>query len=112
MRYFSLAAILISFIFLPFSTSTEMEDELSIAFQNAKKGVYYGLSNINSKRTKGENQLIENNKLISKVKISKEINGVKVEAIGFNNSTEVSIIVYRSYETLVKDGYISKDFGE
>jgi hypothetical protein len=110
MRYFSLAAILISFIFLPFST--EMEDELSVAFQNAKKGVYYGLSNMNSKRSKSDNQLVENNKLISKVKVSKEINGVKVEATGFNNSTEVSIIIYRSYETLVKDGYIHEGFGE
>lgn len=86
--------------------TSSMEDEITTAHLNAKKGIQYGLKNLKDKRAKFDHKLIDKSKLISTVKVSKEINGVKVEATGYYLSTEVSIVIYRSYLDLVKDGYI------
>lgn len=91
---------------ISFQVINNMEDEITYAHLNAKKGVYFGLKNVKSKKIKFDSKLIDRNKLIATVKVSKEINGVKVESTGFHHSTEVSIIVYRSYSDLVKDGYL------
>lgn len=97
------------FLFLPLlPISDAMEEELTIAFNYAKKGVYYGLSNVKGMKTKLEDKLIENNKLQSTVKVSKEINGVRIESTGYYESTSVTVILYRSYDSLVKDNYLSK----
>jgi len=47
--------------------------------------------------------------LIATIKISKEINGAIIESTGHNESSEVTIIVHRSYDSLAKDGYIEKN---
>jgi hypothetical protein len=75
---------------------------------NAKKGVYWALSNIPGKKTKIENDLIANDKLYSSVKLQKEIGGVKIESTGFSESISVTITFYKSYDNLKKEGYIKK----
>lgn len=98
-------------VFIPFfisSAQTTLEDDLQVLFQNAKKGLYWGLENIPVKKNNIENDLIADNKLFATVKLSKEINGVKVKSTGYYNSAEFTIIIYRSYESLEREGYIPK----
>ena len=40
--------------------------------------------------------------------MSKELNGIKIESTGFSETNELSIVLYRSSESLIKDGYIKK----
>jgi hypothetical protein len=84
----------------------KIEGDIEIAFQNAKKGIYWSLANIPEKKAKIENDLISEDKLYANVKLSKEINGVKVESTGYYNSNEVTIKVYKSNDNLVKEGYL------
>ena len=46
-----------------------------------KKEIYWALSNIPSKKARVENNLIGNDVLLACVKLSKEVNGVKVESV-------------------------------
>jgi hypothetical protein len=89
-------------------SQTKIDDDISPAFMNAKKGIYWALSNIPGKKTKIENDLIANDKLYASVKLEKEIGGVKIESTGYNESVAVSIIVYKSYDNLKKEGYIKR----
>lgn len=103
--------LILSSILLFFCVSdaqTKIDDDISPAFLNAKKGIYWALSNIPGKKYKIENDLIANDKLYSSVKLQKEIGGVKIESTGFGESISVTITVYRSYDNLKKDGYIKK----
>lgn len=86
------------------------EQDVDAAYQNAKRGLQWGLSNLKAKKSKLENKLIANDKLIASVRIEKEINGVTVRVTGYDGTTEVSITTYRSFETLVKEGYVDKNF--
>lgn len=90
-------------------TQEKLEDDIDIAFQNSKKGIYWALSNIPEKKTKLENELIANDKLVAVVKLAKEINGLKIESTGYNGSNEVTIKTYRSNDFLLKHGYIRKE---
>jgi len=81
------------------------EADLDLAFQNAKKGLYWALSNIPVKKAKLEHELISDDKLSCEVKLYKEINGVKVESTGFNETNQVKIVIYKSNESLEKEGY-------
>ena len=98
--------ILFAFTSLAFSQSKGFEDNLEKVFTNAKKGVYYALSNIPDRKNSMSKELIDNDKLIAKVKLSKEVNGVKVESEGFYETYRVTIEVYRSYDKLVEEGYL------
>ena len=82
------------------------KEEIEFAFTNAQKGIYYSLDNIPINKTRLNEELIEKNKLVAKIKLSKEINGIKVESTGYYLSDEVSIKIYKSYNSLVKEGYI------
>lgn len=93
---------------LTFAQST-IESDVEFALQNAKKGIYWALSNIPVKKSKIENSLIDSDKLISHVKLSKEINGVRVESTGYFGTNELTIIMYRSKDSLIKDGFLKKD---
>jgi len=84
---------------------TKIDDDINLAYQNAKKGIYWGLSNIPGKKASLDNDLIGEDKLYASVKISKEVNGVKVSSIGYNQTNQVEIIIYRSYESLKAEGY-------
>jgi hypothetical protein len=81
------------------------ETDLDLAFQNAKKGLYWVLSNIPIKKSKLEQELIADDKLYCEVKLYKEVNGVKVESTGFHQTNQVKIIIYKSNDNLEKEGY-------
>jgi len=89
-------------------SQSQIESDIESALVNAKKGVYWGLSNIPTRKTKIEKSIINEDKLIAKVKVSKEVNGIRVEATGYYLTNEVSISLYKSAESLIKDGYIKK----
>ena len=87
------------------SAQSKTEDDMNLAYQNAKKGIYWALSNIPGKKATLDNDLIGEDKLYASVKISKEVNGVKVVSKGYNQTNQVEIIIYKSYESLKSEGY-------
>lgn len=91
-----------------FAQST-IESDVEFALQNAKKGIYWALSNIPVKKSKIDNSLIDGDKIISHVKLSKEINGVRIESTGYYGTNELTIVMYRSKDSLIKDGFLKKD---
>ncbi len=101
-------------IFLPLllisaiNIQNKNEENITTAFQNAKKGMYYALSNIPEDKSRLNRELVDKNKLFAKVKLSKEVNGIKIESTGYSSSTEVTIKIYRSFESLEKDGYLKQ----
>jgi hypothetical protein len=99
-------ALLILLLSVPVLGQTDLESDIDSALQNAKKGVYWALNNIPEKKIKLDNDLILNNQLCSSVKLSKEINGLKIESTGFHNSYTVTIKLFRSDDNLINDGYI------
>jgi hypothetical protein len=78
------------------------------AYQNAKKGVYWVLSNIPEEKSRISNDLISDNKLIASVKLYKKINGVEITSVGHYKTTEVQIKFYMSNDSLKADGYLKK----
>lgn len=87
---------------------SKTEKDIDIAYQNAKKGVYWALSNIPEKKSKLNEDLIANDILYSSVKLYKEVNGIKVESVGYYKSDEVTINIYKSNDNLIKEGYLKK----
>lgn len=106
MKYTVIVFALFVFVFNAFSQQ-KLEADTEIAFQNAKKGIYWALSNIPEKKVRLDGNLISDDILLANVKLSKEVNGVKVESTGYYYSNEVKIIVYKSNDNLIKDGYIT-----
>ena len=86
------------------------DDDVETAYLNDKKGVLWGLSNIRNKKSKLDNKLVSNDKLIADVKVEKVVNGVRVIVTGYAETTDVTITTYRSFETLVNDGYLDKSY--
>jgi len=107
MRFYLLILTMLFLTQIIFSQS-KIESDIESSLVNAKKGVYYALSNLQGKKAKFEKSLIADDKLIAKVKVSKELNGIKIESTGFSQTNELSIVLYRSSESLLKDGYIKK----
>ena len=101
------ALILSLFLFLPVSllSQAKTEQDIDVAYQNAKKGIYWALSNIPGKKATMDNDLIAEDKLYASVKLSKEVQGVKVSSKGYYQTNEVEITIYRSYESLKSEGY-------
>ena len=101
------ALILSLFLFLPVSllSQAKTEQDIDVAYQNAKKGIYWALSNIPVKKATMDNDLIAEDKLYASVKLSKEVQGVKVSSKGYYQTNEVEITIYRSYESLKAEGY-------
>ena len=99
------------FIFFLLYSSTNLlaqdktEQDIDLAYQNAKKGIYWALSNIPGKKIEMDNELIAEDKLYATVKLRKEINGVKVVSTGYYQTNEVEITIYKSYESLKSEGY-------
>ncbi len=106
------ALILLSvFTFLtPINFSQEkLESDIDYAYQNAKKGIYWALSNVPEKKKKIESDLIAEDRLYADVRLDMEVNGVKIISRGYYHSNEVEIIVYRSFDSLIKDGYLKNE---
>ena len=102
----------IVFIFLLASvclSQEKIESDIDYAYQNAKKGIYWALTNIPEKKSKLESELIADDKLYALVKLYKEVNGIKIESTGYYNSNEVSITIYRSNGSLEEYGYIKPE---
>lgn len=104
-KYFILFACAVVFA----TINQTMDDAINSALQNSKRGIYYALSNLKKPKAKLENKLVAENKLYASVKLSKEVNGVKVESTGYHDGAEVTIVVYRSFADLIKEGFIEDD---
>lgn len=89
-------------------SQTKIESDIETTLVNAKKGVYWALSNLGGKKAKFEKSLIADDKLISKVKVNKELNGIKIESTGYYQTNEITIVLYKSRDSLLSDGYIKK----
>lgn len=103
--------ILFSILFFPVILFTQEFSDAVIdtAFFNAKRGIYWCLSNLPVKKSTIENNLITNDKLISAVKLRKEINGFKIESTGYYSTAEVKITLFKSKDNLIKEGFIKPD---
>ena len=97
------------FLISAINIQNKNEENINSAFQNAKKGLTYALSNIPENKSRLNHELIDQNRLIAKFKLTKEINGVKIESTGYSSSTEVTIKIYRSLDSLEMDGYLKQD---
>lgn len=97
--------ILLSLTLYSQENTASFEEDLQHAFVNAKKGMYYALNNIPESKSSLNQDLIESDKLIAEIKLSKETNGVKVESTGYHLSYSVKVVIYRSYDSLTEDGY-------
>ena len=86
-------------------SQSKTDGDIDLAYQNAKKGVYWALSNIPGKKASLDNDLIGEDKLYASVKINKEVQGVKVSSVGYYQTNQVEIIIYKSYESLKAEGY-------
>jgi hypothetical protein len=84
---------------------SKTEDDMNLAYQNAKKGIYWALENIPGKKASLDNDLIAEDQLYASVKINREVNGVKVVSKGFNMTNHVEITIYKSYDSLKSEGY-------
>ena len=86
----------------------KIESDIDYAFQNAKKGVYWALSNIPQKKAKLESDLIADDKLYANVRLDKEVNGVKIVSTGHYQTNRVTISIYRSNDSLKENGYLEQ----
>jgi hypothetical protein len=102
-----LLQIFIIFLLVQFSSfaQSKTDGDIDLAYQNAKKGIYWALSNIPGKKATLDNELIAEDKLYATVKLSKEVNGVKVSSKGYYQTNQVEITIYKSYESLKGEGY-------
>ena len=100
--------ILVITLFLPTSllAQAKTEQDIDYAYQNAKKGIYWALTNIPEKKTKIETELIADDRLYAEVKLSKEFNGIKIVSTGYYQSNEITITIYKSYDSLKEEGYV------
>lgn len=96
---------------IPFTlfAQQDMENNLNTAYQNAKKGIYWALANIPDNKSRIQSDLIAEEKLYATVKLEKEYEGIKIVSTGYHNTTEISIVIYRSNEGLIKEGYIKQE---
>ena len=101
--YFS--SMIILFTLSNVFSQEKTEQDIDIAYQNAKKGIYWALANIPGKKATMDNDLIGEDKLYASVKLSKEVNGVKVNSVGFFQTNQVEITIYKSYQSLKVEGY-------
>jgi hypothetical protein len=98
--------ILLLFAGATYSQNKSFETDMDAAYSNAKKGIYFALENIPDRKASISKELVDNDKLIAKVKLSKEVRGVKIESEGIFQTYEVKIIIYRSYDKLIQEGYL------
>ena len=69
---------------------------------------FIGFYKIFPKRKGLNNDLIADDRLYASVKLEKEINGIKIESTGYYLSSSVIINIYKSYDSLVKEGYLKE----
>ena len=89
-------------------TQEKIESDIDYAYQNAKKGIYWALSNIPEKKSKLESDLIAYDRLYATVRLEKEVNGVKIVLTGYYQTNKVTISIYRSNDSLKENGYLEQ----
>ena len=94
------------------TAQTKIDDEINTAYQNAKKGIYWALSNIPEQKKRLNNELVADDKLYCKVKLDKKVNGVKIQSTGYFDTNQVTIVIYKSYDSLSEEGFIKKKKNE
>lgn len=104
-KLFILSLLITLFGTISVLAQAKTDEDMNLAFQNAKKGIYWALSNIPGKKATLDNELIAEDKLYAAVKLSKEVNGVKVVSKGYYQTNQVEITIYKSYESLKSEGY-------
>ena len=109
MKYLSIFIFFMLPVFI--AAQNKIDDEINSAYQNAKKGIYWALSNIPEQKNRLSNELVAEDKLYCKVKLDKKINGVKVQSTGYFNTNQVTIVIYKSYDALVEEGFVKKKTG-
>ncbi|VAX20301.1 hypothetical protein MNBD_IGNAVI01-137, partial [hydrothermal vent metagenome] len=67
---------------LALTAQTSFSEDINLAYTNAMKGIHYAVANIPEKKNSISKELIDADKMVAKVKLSKEIGGVSVESIG------------------------------
>ncbi len=87
----------------------KIESDIDFAFQNAKKGIYWALSNLPKKKSKVESDLIADDRLYAHVRLDKEVNGVKIVSTGHYQTNKVIISIYRSNDSLEEYGYLKQN---
>lgn len=92
--------------FLTFPQQGNTEQIIIPAFNNAKKGIYWGLSQSSLKQNLIKNNLIDNDKLISEIRVEKAVNGLHIESKGYYEGCEVTVSIYKSNDNLIKEGYL------
>ncbi|MCF8267480.1 MAG: hypothetical protein K9I69_05295 [Ignavibacteriales bacterium] len=100
---------------VPFITTIaqiEFEQKLDLSYTNAKKGLFWAYSNIPDSKQTLDRDLIDKDKLVASVKISKEVMGVKITSTGIYESIETRLTVYRSYDSLIARGHIKKSLSD
>lgn len=85
------------------------EETLDRAFQNAKKGMYWALGNIPEKKSQADNDLIDQDRLLSSVRLFKEVNGIRIESTGYFETAEVKLTIFKSTDRLLQEGYLKPD---
>jgi uncharacterized protein YkuJ len=105
MKLVYILSIILIFSLTNLVAQEKTEQDIDMAYQNAKKGIYWALSNIPGKKATMDNDLIAEDKLYASVKLSKEVNGVKVNSVGYFQTNQVEITIYKSYESLKAEGY-------
>ena len=101
--------IIVLLIFIPQGIAhpqTKSDSIINRAFINAQKGIYWCLSNIPENKSRISHDLISGDNLTATVKLDVEINGIKLVSTGFENTAEVSIKIYKSIESLRREGYL------
>ncbi len=89
-------------------TQEKLESDIDYAYQNAKKGIYWALSNIPKKKIKLDSDLIADDRLYAHVRLNKEVNGVKIVSTGHYQTNKVIISIYRSNDSLEENGYLEQ----
>ena len=89
-------------------TQEKLESDIDYAYQNAKKGIYWALSNIPKKKIKLDSDLIADDRLYAHVRLNKEVNGVKIVSTGHYQTNKVIISIYRSNDSLKEYGYLEQ----
>jgi len=90
----------------PVEKKSGFKDKVDIAYANAMKGIYFALENIPERKNSISKDLISDDELIAKIKISKGVGGVYVQSVGFYNTFKVTTEIYRDYKSLKDEGLI------
>lgn len=86
-------------------TPSNFDLDVKHAYTNAMKGVYYALENIPESKRTLNSDIIESDELLAEIKLTKEIQGIKIVSKGVYKTYSVEVVIYRSYKALAAEGF-------